>query len=288
MNIEMLKNKDFNDVIEKMPCGFFIYTGSTRYFFNLNEEFYKIYGYKSHGVKSPISLAMLLFNVIDNDKERVLQSLITMVNTQRNHMKIVYVIRDITGCLFRIVHEFYRLATAGTNELYYGFVTKSYTEEKKDDEFVDKVYKDSLTKAYNRLYFNEMLKYKNAVSAMAIFDIDDFKKVNDKYGHLVGDVVLQDVVNCIMNKIRTTDSIVRLGGDEFLIIFEDFNPKMLGKKLHDIKRDVMHLKWEKYPALRVTCSFGGIATKDLSDKCLNEMDKLLYKAKLTKNTICIQ
>jgi diguanylate cyclase (GGDEF)-like protein len=85
---------------------------------------------------------------------------------------------------------------------------------------------DELTGLYNRRYFMERLKQESArltrltdVFSVAIIDIDYFKKVNDTYGHLVGDIVLKEAANRIRNALRTVDISARYGGEEFSVIF---------------------------------------------------------------------
>ena len=84
---------------------------------------------------------------------------------------------------------------------------------------------DTLTNSYNRKYYvmtmNEVLSLNNRYKmpfSIILFDIDDFKKINDGYGHLVGDKVLINIVKLINEDIRKTDTLYRVGGEEFIII----------------------------------------------------------------------
>lgn len=84
---------------------------------------------------------------------------------------------------------------------------------------------DPLTNSYNRKYYvmtmNEVLSLNNRYKmpfSIILFDIDDFKKINDGYGHLVGDKVLINIVKLINEDIRKTDTLYRVGGEEFIII----------------------------------------------------------------------
>ncbi len=100
---------------------------------------------------------------------------------------------------------------------------------------------DTLTQIYNRLKLDKVMKehyksfnrYKRAFS-LIIIDIDNFKNVNDTYGHLVGDETLKSMVNIIKNNIRNTDIFGRWGGEEFMIICQESNSssaKALGEKI---------------------------------------------------------
>lgn len=87
---------------------------------------------------------------------------------------------------------------------------------------------DHLTGLYNRAYFEKKLKRVLEESrttgrklAFMFLDLDGFKQVNDNYGHLVGDILLQQVAGRLLNNTRKTDIVARMGGDEFLIIQND-------------------------------------------------------------------
>ncbi|SHG05747.1 GGDEF domain-containing protein [Ornithinibacillus halophilus] len=91
-------------------------------------------------------------------------------------------------------------------------------------------YHDSLTKVFNRRYgyifIPKMLsqaKRKNTSIALLTIDIDQFKTINDTYGHQAGDAILYKVSQLLQTKIRKTDRIIRWGGDEFLLICQNMN-----------------------------------------------------------------
>lgn len=73
---------------------------------------------------------------------------------------------------------------------------------------------------------------------MAVIDLDDFKLWNDTYGHGTGDVVLQTVVKAIRQSTRKTDSLVRYGGDEFLLVMPDVSDEVFMKKLEYIQKQI--------------------------------------------------
>ncbi len=95
---------------------------------------------------------------------------------------------------------------------------------------------DDLTQIFNRRYFLEIVHYhfkiihqKNS-SAIMMIDIDNFKKINDTYGHLVGDDVLKYTVKQISENLREDDILARYGGDEFIVFF----PCISKKDIHTI------------------------------------------------------
>lgn len=114
--------------------------------------------------------------------------------------------------------------------------------------------------------------------SIAIFDIDDFKKVNDNNGHVIGDQVLADVANIIKNNIRETDLAGRYGGEEFMIIFPNAKVETASKVAERIRKSI-----EKnifYDEIAITIS-GGV--KQYEGEILTEFvqgaDRNLYEAK---------
>ena len=86
--------------------------------------------------------------------------------------------------------------------------------------------RDELTNSHNRRYLMEFLAREksrsdrtNSVFSLAVIDLDYFKRVNDSYGHIVGDDVLKQVVNVIQRHVRATDCFARFGGEEFALVY---------------------------------------------------------------------
>ena len=120
------------------------------------------------------------------------------------------------------------------------------------------------------------------VSAVAMLDMDDFKAVNDTYGHPVGDLALKQIFSAIKNSVRKTDLVIRLGGDEFLVVFRDIPFHVLQKKLGTIKSCVEKTVLPDYPQLRFFISIGGTYGPGKTSDLMNAADKLLYQAKREK------
>lgn len=142
-----------------------------------------------------------------------------------------------------------------------------------------KLYVDILTGVYNRRYYEEQLRDIYHVTAAAMLDMDRFKDVNDTYGHPVGDLALKQVAATIKNSVRKTDSVVRLGGDEFFILFRDIPFHALEKKLQVIRSRVERVVLSDYPELRFSISIGGVYGPGRTLDLMEDADKLLYQAK---------
>ena len=149
---------------------------------------------------------------------------------------------------------------------------------------------DGLTEIYNRLYFNnrikieiEQSKNENYELSLAIMDIDFFKKFNDTYGHLFGDVVLKRIATLVKTNISSTDILARFGGEEFIMLFPKTAIQEAYAKLENIRKLIENtkIKYGKISA-SVTASFGLHSNHDkkISDSLLIKYaDDALYEAK---------
>lgn len=155
---------------------------------------------------------------------------------------------------------------------------------------------DVLTGLNNRRVFNReienLVKLKNRFSVV-IYDIDDFKKVNDVYGHLVGDEVLKNVADIIKRSIRKTDIACRYGGEEIVIIFKDLSKEdayVISERIRKRIENTHVFAGEK--VIKVTVSGGVSSYPDdgiTADEILEKADLILYsecKSK-GKNRVCI-
>ena len=122
-------------------------------------------------------------------------------------------------------------------------------------------------------------KYISPIS-LCILDIDDFKSINDRFGHAVGDMVLHEMGRIIKSKIRVVDSAGRWGGEEFLIVFPSTSFQDAMASLERLRETIASHDF-KFGG-KVTCSFGLCSTTTLEfdkDRLLIEADKMLYEAK---------
>ncbi len=157
---------------------------------------------------------------------------------------------------------------------------------------------DSLTGLYARWYLmrrledivSEASRDEDKVSILFI-DVDNFKKINDTYGHDMGDVILKEIATRIKEAVRTTDIVGRYGGDEIVVVMRHAGTDEAVKVSERIRREIMGIR-EKYPeASKVSLSIG-IASSEIfgydHEKLLKAADQAMYKAKsLGKNRIYI-
>lgn len=153
-------------------------------------------------------------------------------------------------------------------------------------DYIRQIYADPLTNAYNRRYYTEHYLTGADNPAVAMIDVDHFKEINDTYGHMAGDVILQRIVQTLKASVRSTDYVIRFGGDEFLVIFGGDMPTDIFKdKLERFQRDVCGISLEKYPNLHPTISIGGIYSHDPATDKIDEADHMLYEAKRARNRV---
>ncbi len=169
---------------------------------------------------------------------------------------------------------------------------KDITERKNMENHLKELSrKDNLTQLYNRRYIFKKLKLeieKSKVNqsplSIAMIDIDHFKKINDTFGHVIGDEVLKKIAKILQENLREEDHVGRYGGEEFLIILPKTKLDKALEVIERLKTIVDQLEWE---IEELSASFsGGIIEIDLEkasnklEELVNEVDKLLYKAKI--------
>ena len=144
------------------------------------------------------------------------------------------------------------------------------------------VNKDELTRVNNRRILNDDIKY----DVVAMCDIDNFKQINDKYGHLLGDKVLIIVSKILTSVTREDDFVCRYGGDEFAIILNKCSSRDAIRKLEDIRNRIVNVMLQF--DLDITISIGLTEYKDgkLIEEAIKEADSALYYSKQSgKNRI---
>lgn len=124
------------------------------------------------------------------------------------------------------------------------------------------VYMDALTGVYNRRYFEDEIKNKTNTAGVAVIDMDYLKVINDTYGHRAGDHAIEMMVNVIRQNIRKTDSLIRYGGDEFLLILPEISKDSFNEKLKMIQEKIHDTAIADYGNLRLSVSIGGVITRD--------------------------
>ncbi|RST70254.1 diguanylate cyclase [Candidatus Aquarickettsia rohweri] len=159
---------------------------------------------------------------------------------------------------------------------------------------------DELTQVYNRryleIYFKSLIKQlqnNEKISIICIIDIDNFKQLNDTWGHITGDKILKSIASILKNNIRSSDFIARIGGEEFIIILHHLTKLEAKSVIEKLSKNILETKFSDYSKIKtVKCTISaGIADinpEDTLAEAINRADKNLYKAKSSgKNTVII-
>ncbi len=160
--------------------------------------------------------------------------------------------------------------------------------KKRNKFFHKKAITDNLTELYNREFMQEYLnkkileakRYRFPLS-IAIIDIDFFKKINDKYGHLIGDCVLKELGKMMKEFFRGSDVAIRYGGEEFVIILPFSKLKDACKRMEEFRKEIENYIFCRKKRIKITISSGvyEMNEKDNLKSLLENADKKLYIAK---------
>lgn len=152
-----------------------------------------------------------------------------------------------------------------------------------------KLYHDSLTCAFNRRYYEDVVQGFEGPFGVAIMDLDDFKIYNDSCGHQAGDLALEVTAAVIRDCIRQTDILIRYGGDEFLLILPGCPIEKIRSKLEQIRARVQTTSVPGYPHIHLSLSIGGVlqTAEDTMETAVHCASRLMYQAKEHKNTVIV-
>lgn len=201
--------------------------------------------------------------------------------------------RRIDGELYwveLVVHVFQERYSGNMYALLY--LKNIDVEKKKELAQEVEANRDPLTNVYNRRIFErEVVSFmtdsqETAGGSLIILDLDDFKKINDNYGHLTGDRALKILTDTLMSTFRRKDIIGRLGGDEFLVFIKGVtNREILDRRMHEL-----FVALAQTEELNITCSVGICVMEREGfsyEEGLKNADKALYKSKKDgKNRYC--
>lgn len=198
------------------------------------------------------------------------------------------------GTLFYVDQSIAHIYDATLNVSNYVSFSKDSTDRLlKEHALKDLALKDVLTGLLNRrsgeqllMQYDSQRKHQGKPVCLVILDIDNFKKINDTFGHAIGDQVLKTVSKILLKAARSSDHVIRWGGEEFLIIVPDANLDETSVLTERIRKSISHQAIDYVG--QVTASFGiaELFDNETTASLINRADKALYKAKLSgKNCI---
>ncbi len=281
MNIIELKNsKNFLEIFLDNISTIFIILNSNGVIVETNKAFLETFSMNKEDIVGKKFSDLMKCKYEDEDK--------CLINGEIDEKKVVSYEIDIDK---KNIEKHFSLRVKDVdfqNEIMKLIILEDLTEliEKKD-ELKKLATIDDLTNIYNRRYILKKLeaemkraKRYNHPLSIVLIDIDDFKNINDNYGHLLGDYILIETSKIMKNHIRETDYIGRLSGEEFLIILPETkieNAFMCGERIRLVIKD---LELEGYN--QMLSISGGLVAYDYEDSLkefVNKAERLLYKAK---------
>jgi len=169
--------------------------------------------------------------------------------------------------------------------------------EMNNKQLYEKSIKDSLTNLYNREFMNDFLDQKikeskryNIPLSIAMIDIDFFKRINDTYGHIIGDCVLKELANLLLKNFRKSDTVVRYGGEEILVIMPFTTLIEACEKMEEFRKMIENYIFCGKKNIHLTISVGVAQLKEEKNKTefIKKADTNLYEAKESgrNRTVC--
>lgn len=166
-------------------------------------------------------------------------------------------------------------------------------------EMENQATKDGLTDIFNRRHLISLAKRELNIArrngsslSVIMFDLDDFKQVNDNYGHAVGDLVLKTVAQTVQNRLRISEVFGRYGGEEFCIICPNTETREAMLIAERIRHSVEEIEWPDQAFSHITASFGvytcskQTSLDETIEDLLSHTDKAMYQAKSAGKNTC--
>lgn len=157
---------------------------------------------------------------------------------------------------------------------------------------------DTLTNLMNREAFDQVFLQRDRElqgerrdtserTALALVDVDHFKKVNDRFGHQIGDEVLLLVARVMKSALRKSDLVFRLGGEEFVVVLQGVNREKAVETLEKVREKIGSYRFPQVGQVTVSMGFSLMRQSGTSDLYLNRSDAALYYAKRQgRNRVC--
>jgi diguanylate cyclase (GGDEF)-like protein len=163
------------------------------------------------------------------------------------------------------------------------------------NEYRQKSQRDGLTGLFNRTTFDELLQQHMSISektganlSLILIDVDNFKKVNDTYGHVAGDRVLSDMGRILQSILRREDAACRYGGEEFAILIQYATQKQVAQAAEKIRDHVESHPFGELPRVTVSVGCSTYQLDESPTSFINRVDLALYEAKRSgKNRVVV-
>lgn len=283
--IQLLHSKDYDKYKEKImyPIDKFLMSIDKRTKTNIESL--------NNKVSSNINSIYLIFFI---------NVFILIISSILISLKILRPIRSLTKDIVKYQNgeKYFLIKNYYDDEI--GFMTKQFhnmknTLNEKYELIENMTITDELTNTYNRKFYNQKIselislhaRYQTPFSII-MFDIDNFKYINDTYGHKMGDEILIELSNLVKSYLRDTDYLFRVGGEEFIILLSETNIKEAKLVAEKIRKNVSELK-VKTKQITISLGLTQILDNDTEELIYQRVDGLLYYSKKNgKNKITTQ
>ena len=217
-------------------------------------------------------LILLILTFFEYYKKREITSKITHITNMIKHNKIIENERSSIKDISVLIASYNQTLTKLNKQIN---INKELS------------YIDALTGIKNRKAYDEKIEelvslYKRygVTFSIAILDADDFKEINDNYGHSFGDKVLKNITNVLKSSVRSDDMLFRIGGEEFIIIFPNTNLENSKQVIENIRENITQ-KLNSDNDVKVTVSIGltEMSHQESKDSIFKKVDRLLYLSK---------
>lgn len=222
------------------------------------------------------------YYLLDGKEDDELHSLVSEIvktNEKLNHSRMLELEDEASQNKIRFISAAVMILILGVMlVIMASSIKKKNVTEKKLEEIANKDYLTGVnTRAYGYKLISNLIKNKVNFS-LSLLDIDNFKRLNDTFGHMFGDEVLKAIADKIKEKIDNDDIVIRFGGEEFIVIFVNCTSIEAKERLDKIREDINEIIFDN--GVRVSIS-AGIKEWDNTkiEDVIEQADKLLYKAK---------
>lgn len=272
------KQSLFNSLTEQLPEGIILFDEKIIY---TNNTFEKLLGYTEKELHQ-----INLLDLFESNESLLFKELLEKLSSKRKSKLETSLKINKKDSEELWVRLNIKRIKQNDKYLFLAVITDISKEVNKLHELSQLAYYDKLTGIYNRRKFDEMLnieykitkRYNRHLSAL-FFDIDHFKKINDTYGHDIGDDVLSNLSSLVSQQIRETDIFARWGGEEFIVLL----PETKSEEAIVVAQEIMDvLESYTFPEVnKVTISIGisSVNGKERVQTFLKRLDNALYKAK---------
>ncbi len=277
------ERKFLEQLLEMIPVGGLVtYRDQDFSLYYMNQELIKELGYTQEElIRDP----KMIHYIHNDDVKRVQQ---TMFSSDRNEESYVldYRLKKKDGSYVWIYEKGKQIQTEDGVQLFFSVILDVSKTVELKLKFEAEASVDSLTGIYNRRKAMELIKeqeIEKVPAALLMIDIDNFKKVNDTYGHQHGDEVLRGLANILKKHTRKGDIVSRFGGDEFLVYLSDVtSQRVIYKRVEQLKQIFSETYAKRYPDCELGISIGMIYMEDNQipfHVLYTEVDKALYHVK---------